>query len=167
MAEKKLTPALESYLVTIYKLSKDDGVTRISDVAKVKNVSYPSVTTAAKKLVELGYVEHERYGFIKLTRKGRRLAITIHNGELRVKYFFMYVIGFPENKAQQIAEMLIYGLDHETRKQLRRFYAIMIDFDESKTEKLISFLKEQREKLGVKKIPRETLKLKIRLKEDD
>lgn len=136
-------------------------------MAKVKNVSYPSVTTAAKKLVELGYVEHERYGFIKLTRKGRRLAITIHNGELRVKYFFMYVMGFPENRAQQIAEMLIYGLDHETRKQLRRFYAIMIDFDESKTEKLISFLKELREKLGVKKIPREALKLKIRLKEDD
>lgn len=167
MGEKKLTPALESYLVTIHKLSKNDGVTRVSDVAKIKNVSYPSVTTAVKKLVELGYVQHERYGFIKLTRKGKRLAITIHNGELRVKYFFMYVIGFPENRAQQIAEMLIYGLDNETRKQLRKFYALMIDFDESKTQKLIEFLKEQREKLGVKKVPKEALKLKIRLKEDD
>lgn len=36
MAEKKLTPALESYLVTIYKLSKDDGVTRISMWRKLK-----------------------------------------------------------------------------------------------------------------------------------
>ncbi|SHH31654.1 metal-dependent transcriptional regulator [Thermosipho atlanticus] len=167
MAGKKLTPTLENYLVTIYKLSKKDGITRVSDVAKSKDVSYPSVTTAVKKLVDLGYIEHERYGFIKLTRKGRRLAITIHNGEMRVKYFFMYVIGFPENRAQQIAEMMIYGLDHETRKQLRRFYALMIDFDESKTQKLIKFLKEQREKLGVKNVPKEALKLKIRLKEDD
>ncbi|MBO8161262.1 MAG: metal-dependent transcriptional regulator [Thermosipho sp. (in: Bacteria)] len=167
MAEKKLTPALENYLVTIYKLSKENGVARVSEVARIKNVSYPSVTTSVKKLVDLGYVEHERYGFIKLTRKGKRLAITIYNGELRVKYFFMYVIGFPEQRAQQIAELMIYGLDSGTRKQLRRFYALMIDFDETKTEKLINFLKEQREKLGVKNIPKEALRLKIRLKEDD
>ncbi|MBZ4649393.1 manganese-dependent transcription regulator [Thermosipho africanus Ob7] len=167
MADKKLTPALENYLVTIYKLSKNDGVTRVSEIAKVKNVSYPSVTTAVKKLAELGYVEHQRYGFVKLTRKGKRVAVTIHNGELRVKYFFMYVIGFPEKWAQQAAELLIYGLDSETRRQLRRFYAIMIDFDETKTEKLIKFLKEQREKLGIKDVPKEALKLKIRLKEDD
>ena len=167
MASKKLTPALENYLVTIYKLSKEKGITRISEIAKAKNVSYPSATTAVKKLGELGYVEHEHYGFVRLTRKGKRIAITIHNGELRVKYFFMYVIGFPEHRAQQAAEMLIYGLDQETRKQLRRFYAIMIDFDETKTEKLIEFLKEQREKLGVKNVPKEALKLKLRLKEDD
>ncbi|MBT1248554.1 MULTISPECIES: metal-dependent transcriptional regulator [unclassified Thermosipho (in: thermotogales)] len=167
MAIKKLTPALENYLVTIYKLSKEKGVTRISEVAKIKNVSYPSVTTAVKKLVNLGYVEHERYGFIRLTNKGRRIAITIYNGELRVKYFFMYVIGFSESRAQQVAELMIYGLDNETRKQLRRFYAIMIDFDETKAEILIKFLKEQRKKLGVKNVPKEALKLKLRLKEDD
>ncbi|ABR30033.1 DNA-binding protein [Thermosipho melanesiensis] len=167
MTVKKLTPTLENYLVTIYKLSKKNGFTRISEVANFKKVSYPSVTTAVRKLTKLGYVEHERYGFIKLTNKGRRIAITIHNGELRVKYFFMYVIGFPESRAQQVAKLMIYGLDNETRKQLRRFYALMIDFDESKAKKLVEFLKEQRKKLGVKEVPKEALKLKLRLKEDN
>ncbi|QTA37358.1 metal-dependent transcriptional regulator [Thermosipho ferrireducens] len=167
MPEKKLTPTLENYLVAIYDFIKKNDVARVSEIANRKKVSYPSVTTAIKRLAELGYVEHRKYGFIKLTRKGYRLAATIKRAELRIKYFFIYIVGLAEQKAQKIAELMIYGLDPETRKALRRFYAIMIDFDESKVKKLMKFIEEQRKKAGLKNVPKEALDLKLRISEED
>ncbi len=162
--ETKLTPTVMSYISSIYSLIETDGVARISDIAKLKNVSYASVTNAVKKLVELGVVDHKRYGFVKLTQRGLKIAQMLKSGESRIKYFFIYVVGLPEKKAQQIASLMVYDLDADTRRKLRKFYSILIDFSDKKTKELEEFIKENRKDL---EIPDEVYRLKDRIKEDE
>ncbi len=162
--ETKLTPTVMSYISAIYSLIEKEGVARISDIAKVKGVSYASATNAVKKLAELGVVEHKRYGFVKLTLRGLKIAQMLKSGESRIKYFFIYVVGIPEKKAEQIASLMVYDLDAATRRKLRKFYSILIDFTKEKAEELEKFIKEQRMNM---EIPEEVYKLKEKIKEDE
>ncbi|MFN3692102.1 MAG: metal-dependent transcriptional regulator [Fervidobacterium sp.] len=162
--EVKLTPTIMSYISTIYDLIEKEGVARVSDIARARNVSYASATNAVKKLAELELVNHKKYGFIRLTHRGLKLAQMLKSGESRIKYFFMYVVGLPEKKAEQIASLMVYDLDPETRRKLRKFYSILIDFNVSKAQELEEFIKKQRMNV---EIPDEVLKLKEKIKEDE
>jgi len=161
---EKLTPTVMSYISTIYALTETEGVARISDIAKMKGVSYASATNAVKKLVSLGLVDHKRYGFVRLTQRGLRIAQMLKSGESRIKYFFMYVVGIPEKKAEQIASLMVYDLDADTRRKLRKFYSILIDFNRDKAEELERFIASQRIN---NELPEEAYKLKERIKEDE
>lgn len=163
-SQEKITPAIMSYVASIYELVESEGVARISDIARHRGVSYASATNAVKKLTELGLVEHKRYGFVKLTNRGLRLGQMLKSGEARIKYFFMYVVGVPEKKAEQIATLMVYDLDAETRRKLRKFYAILIDFTKDKAEELERFIQEHRKDFA---LPDEVLRLKNAIKEDD
>ena len=161
---EKLTPTVMSYISTIYALTETEGVARISDIARMKGVSYASATNAVKKLVSLGLVDHKRYGFVRLTQRGLRIAQMLKSGESRIKYFFMYVVGIPEKKAEQIASLMVYDLDADTRRKLRKFYSILIDFNKDKAEELERFIASQRIN---NELPEEAYKLKERIKEDE
>lgn len=162
--EAKLTPTVMSYVSTIYELVEKEGVARISDIARAKKVSYASATNAVKKLVELELVSHKKYGFVKIMPRGLKLAQMLKSGESRIKYFFMYVVGIPEKKAEQIASLMVYDLDPETRRKLRKFYSILIDFNVNKAQELEDFIKKQRMDM---EIPEEVIKLKEKIKEDE
>ncbi|MFS0821743.1 metal-dependent transcriptional regulator [Bacillus sp. 1P02SD] len=64
----------ERYLLEIYANMNDDGFARVSQLAKLLNVSVPSASKMAKKLKEDGLIEFQRYGMISLTEKGNQLA---------------------------------------------------------------------------------------------
>ncbi|MGQ9856498.1 MAG: metal-dependent transcriptional regulator [Fervidobacterium sp.] len=161
---EKLTPTVMSYISAIYTLIEREGVARVSDIAKLKEVSYASATNAVKKLSSLGLVEHKRYGFAKLTQRGLRIAQMLKSGESRIKYFFMYVVGIPQKKAEQIASLMVYDLDAETRRKLRKFYSILIDFTKDRCEELEKFIKEHRMN---SELPEEAFRLKDKIKEDE
>lgn len=161
---EKLTPTVMSYISAIYRLTETEGVARISDIAKIKGVSYASATNAVKKLVSLGLVDHKRYGFARLTQRGLKIAQMLKSGESRIKYFFMYVVGIPEKKAEQIASLMVYDLDLDTRRKLRKFYSILIDFNKDKAEELEKFIASQRTN---GELPEEAYKLKEKIKEDE
>ncbi len=76
--EKKLTESIEDYIETIYLESQKHGKgVRITDVALELKVSKASANDAVRKLKELGYVEHERYGQIYLTEIGTNRAVKV------------------------------------------------------------------------------------------
>lgn len=64
----------KDYLRAVYFLSAEEEATRVSDIAQALCVSRPSVSNALKKLLAQGFVEHERYGDVRLTPKGRKAA---------------------------------------------------------------------------------------------
>ena len=57
--KKLLTPALEDYLVIIYEIILKDPAARVSSIARMLHVSFPSVTNAMKRLADLGYVNYK------------------------------------------------------------------------------------------------------------
>ncbi|HQI94474.1 MAG TPA: metal-dependent transcriptional regulator, partial [Fervidobacterium sp.] len=97
-------------------------------------------------------------------QRGLKIAQMLKSGESRIKYFFIYVVGLPEKKAQQIASLMVYDLDADTRRKLRKFYSILIDFSDKKTKELEEFIRENRKDL---EIPDEVYRLKDKIKEDE
>lgn len=70
--EGSLTPSMEDYLEMIYRLSQENGYTRVNDLAESLNVQPPSVTKMIQKLSDRAFLQYEKYGMIHLTDEGKQ-----------------------------------------------------------------------------------------------
>lgn len=71
----KVQESMEDYLETIYVLERQTGYVRSIDIATALGFSKPSISNAMKKLKSSGYIEMEERGSIKLTEKGKEVAM--------------------------------------------------------------------------------------------
>ena len=74
MAEKGLSANMEDYLEAIGALTKDSGVARVKEISEALKVKTPSVHAALHLLVDKGLIEHEHYGYVRLTEAGAEMA---------------------------------------------------------------------------------------------
>jgi DtxR family transcriptional regulator, Mn-dependent transcriptional regulator len=72
--QRRHSASMENYLEAIATLGPGKKVVRVKQISDMLGVRMPSVTSALKKLSEQDLVEHERYGHIKLTPEGARVA---------------------------------------------------------------------------------------------
>lgn len=76
---KTLSKTLQDYIEAVYVFERQNGFSRIKDIAGFLNVKLPAVNKAVKELSKRKLVRHERYGYVKLTHKGRRIASNLFN----------------------------------------------------------------------------------------
>lgn len=105
--DNTLTPSMEDYLEMCFRLSKDKGFTRISDLASALNVQPPSANNMINKLTDIKYIIYEKYGVIKLTEKGYK------SGEYLLKRHdvienFLKTIGVKEDILEQTEKIEHY-----------------------------------------------------------
>jgi DtxR family Mn-dependent transcriptional regulator len=73
-----VTQAVEDYLKAIWRLSHQEGErVPVGDIAAHLRVSAPSVTGMVQKLKGMGLVQYARYEGVRLTPKGRKIALEI------------------------------------------------------------------------------------------
>lgn len=97
----------EDYLETIYKLSDQSGLVRISDVAKILKLSKPSVTQMMQRLEKEGCVIYKPYFPLQLTQKGKKIGKKVaERHEVLAEFFTLLEI--PKN----IQEKDIHGIEH-------------------------------------------------------
>ena len=77
-ANPVLTPALEDYLETIYRLVGQSGFARVKDIASARDVRPASVSPALKRLDSMGLVQYERREYVGLTPAGEKAARKIY-----------------------------------------------------------------------------------------
>lgn len=65
-----ITPAMEDYLEMICRLLKTRDVVRIGELAQMLNVKPSSVSKMIQQLAAAGYVEFEKYSYVRLTERG-------------------------------------------------------------------------------------------------
>ena len=165
--KKSLTPALEDYLAVIYEIQQKQPAARVSTIAKKMGVSLPSVTNAVKRLAELGYIEYEKYGLIVLTQKGKRKARSIKATQERLKNFFHYIMGIQLPVAEKLARHFSHFMDTKIRERMRKFYNVIIDFDEDKAFKLKEFIEESRRLAKISEVPEEVRKVEYGEEEEE
>ena len=73
-SKTSLTPSLEDYMEMICRSIQADGAVRVTALADKLNVKPSSATKMVSKLAELGYLDYERYGAIRMTEKGAALG---------------------------------------------------------------------------------------------
>jgi DtxR family Mn-dependent transcriptional regulator len=94
---------MEDYLEAIAILCGEDKVARVSWISQKLKVKMPSVTSALKKLLEQGLVEHEKYGYIVLTPEGDKAAKDVIRRHKALSRFFTEALDVDRETAEEDA----------------------------------------------------------------
>ncbi len=101
---------MEDYLEAIYLVELKKGFSRVKDIASFLNVKLPSVNRALKDLERRALIDHEKYGYIKLTKKGSKIASKISMTHKMLHNFFV-AVGFNEEKSFRYACFVEHIID--------------------------------------------------------
>jgi DtxR family Mn-dependent transcriptional regulator len=123
MEENKtqLSESLEDYLEAILELERTQKVARVKDIADRLGVLRGSVSTAIKKLADLGLIHYEPYSFITLTSSGRKAASLISRRHKILLRFLRDVLKLDSEQAEQNACRMEHAMDDSTVDRLVQF----------------------------------------------
>ena len=110
---RELTAAVQDYAKAIYTLESRDGAASTTDLATLLEVRPASVSGMLRKLSALGLVEHERYRGVRLTERGRRVALEVIRHHRLVELFLVESLGMTWDEVHAEAEVLEHALSEE------------------------------------------------------
>ena len=120
-AQREQTASMEDYLEAIAKLGGARKVARVKQISEVLGVRMPSVTSALKKLSEQELVEHERYGHIKLTPQGDKVARDVISRHEVLTRFFTQALGINRETAEEDACKIEHVISPLSMERLAKF----------------------------------------------
>ena len=124
-----LSASMEDYLEMVYRLSRDDGYTRVLELAGALHVQPPSASRMVRRLAQEGLVKYERYGIIRLTDAGRSIGESLlYRHDLLER--FLHFIGLRE--VLEDAERI----EHNISDAAVAGMALMLDFFTQSPESL-------------------------------
>ncbi len=118
------TASMEDYLEAIALLSEVGNQVKVSEISKVLEVKKPSVTAALTKLKNMGLVTHKKYGEVKLTRRGVKIARDVYHRHNILRSFLADILGVDS----AIAEKDACGMEHSLSKASLDRLAMFIKF---------------------------------------
>src|SRR3972149_10261952 len=102
-AQREQTASMEDYREAIAMLGEGKKVVKVKQISEMLRVKMPSVTSALRKLSEQELVEHERYGHIKLTPEGDKVARDVIYRHEALTRFFAQALGINQKTAEEDA----------------------------------------------------------------
>ena len=117
----KLTSHIEDYLETIIMLHRKNRVVRVRDISRKMGLSMPSVCAAIEVLSKKGLVNHEKYGYIELTRQGETLGGKIYGSHKILIKFLKEILSTDSRTAEKDACKIEHGISGNTVKRLVAF----------------------------------------------
>ena len=150
MSKETITPSLEDYLEAVLVTGIDKKVVRVKDISCALKVRAPSVIGAMKILEDKGFILHERYGYIELTRKGKRKAKEVYKKHKVLSKFFNEVLGIDEKTADADACKMEHYIGEKTIQRIVEF----IRFIETCPEEPPIWLSSFREFVKTGKVPK-------------
>ena len=117
----KTTESNEMYLEVILLLERRNGEVRSIDIANELGYSKPSVSRAMSVLKDSGYIEHEAYGGIKLTQKGRQKALQMITRHETITDFLKTTLKIDAKTAEEDACRIEHIISQKTADAIKRF----------------------------------------------
>jgi DtxR family Mn-dependent transcriptional regulator len=74
---REISATVEEYLEAIYRLEEKKGSAKTGDLAKELNVTLGTITNTIENMEKQNLVIHKPYKGVKLTKKGRKLALDV------------------------------------------------------------------------------------------
>jgi len=76
-ATEEVSATIEEYLEIIYRLQGRDGSAKTTELAKQLKVALGTITNTIESMEKQSLVVHEPYRGVKLTEKGRKIALDV------------------------------------------------------------------------------------------
>jgi len=119
--QREQTASMEDYLEAVAMLRGKGKVVRVSQISRKLKVKMPSVTSALKKLSEQGLVEHEKYGHIKLTLEGNKVAEEVLRRHKALTRFLTEALGIDQETAEEDACKMEHFISPLSMERLAKF----------------------------------------------
>jgi len=121
-AKKKLTVSKEDYLKAIWSLSERSTAEKTeagtNDLAERLQVSPPAVSKMLKQMERQSLVAHVPYYGVRLTEKGREVALRIVRRHRLLELFLAEVLNYPHNTVHEEAERLEHHISDEFERRI-------------------------------------------------
>jgi DtxR family transcriptional regulator, Mn-dependent transcriptional regulator len=108
-----LTAAVEDYLKAIYMLQGSGEPASTNALAARLDVTPAAVSGMLRKLAALGLVEHEPYHGVRLTERGRLVALEVIRHHRLLELFLVESLGMGWDEVHAEAEVLEHVLSEE------------------------------------------------------
>jgi DtxR family transcriptional regulator, Mn-dependent transcriptional regulator len=108
--QPELTAAVEDYLKAIYALETAGGTASTTALAARLDVSPAAVSGMVRKLAALGLVDHKRYHGVRLTERGRLVALEVIRHHRLLELFLVESLGMSWDAVHAEAEVLEHVL---------------------------------------------------------
>ena len=124
----QLTPTLENYLATIFRLQRDRPFARVRDIANTHKVAKSAVTAAMQSLSEKGLLDYEPYEPVTLTAAGRERGEGIVLRHRVLTDFLENVLGLDAARTDSIACGMEHAVDQDVLERFVCFLAFVGGF---------------------------------------
>jgi len=121
----RFNTTVQEYVEIIRDLVAIQQVARVKDIARLRQVTRSSVSTALSNLVELGLVNHEHYGYVALTETGRELGDILSLRHGVIQRFLQGFLALDPEAADREACVLEHAMSPEALNALIRFIRIV------------------------------------------
>lgn len=115
-----LSKEAEEYLEAIYRLEKKSGLARTKDLTHQLGVVPGSITNTVKNLEKRGLIVHKPYRGVKLTEKGRELALKVLRKHRLAERLLTDILGMNWSKAHETACKLEHAIPEDMIKSLEK-----------------------------------------------
>jgi DtxR family Mn-dependent transcriptional regulator len=130
-AKKKLTVSKEDYLKAIWSLSERVTMDKIeagtNDLAEALQVSPPAVSRMLKQMEKQSLVTHVPYYGVRLTEKGREVALKVVRRHRLLELFLAQILKYDLDLVHDEAERL----EHHISEEFERRIDELLNFPES------------------------------------
>ena len=122
-----LSAVMEDYVKTIYHLQLDaEDRVRTSEIANRLDVTPPTVTSMVEKLADRGLLDREKYGGVKLTPDGERVALEVIRHHRLLEAYLTEHLDYPWSEVHEEADRLEHHISEDFE---RRMAATLTDPD--------------------------------------
>lgn len=139
MGKKKLSSTMEDYLEAIFNLEKSKKAVRVRDIAKEMLVKLPTVTSMMGTLAQRGLINHEKYEYVELTKKGRRIAKDVYRRHVILRDFLIDILNIDEETAEEDACKMEHAVSPVTLKRVVKFMEFVENCPDGGSEWLQEF----------------------------
>jgi DtxR family Mn-dependent transcriptional regulator len=116
--EQSISAAVEDYAKAIYELEVREGRAQTNALAERIGVTAPSVSGMVKRLAEMGLVNYSRYRGVRLTEKGRVLALEVIRHHRLLELFLVEELGMSWDQVHAEADALEHALSEQVEERI-------------------------------------------------
>ena len=131
--------SMEDYLEAVVMLGEGEKAVRVTQISKALGVKKPSVTSALTKLSREGLVEHARYGHVKLTAEGNRVAADVFRRHETLRRFLAEILNVDSQTAGEDACKMEHAISPTSQERLMKFLEFVLNCPRGEPEWLKAF----------------------------
>lgn len=113
-----LSPAMEDYIKTIFRLSRDHDTVSTQALADRMEVAPASVTRMLKRLSDCQLVAYEPYRGVRLTEAGRKVALEILRHHRLLELYLTQALGYSWDEVHDEAELLEHFISEKLEARI-------------------------------------------------